>query len=78
VKPDPRTARREQREYIERELRDLGRECARVVKLLERLDRYRAAGQNAGDILGELGASVLHLHAHTDGLVDLIDELPDR
>lgn len=62
-------------ELIERELSELDEECARVRRLLQRLTAARRARRDAGDILGELGTSVLHLHVHTKGLDELIDEL---
>lgn len=63
---------------IERELAELGKECARVVTLLGRLAKVKADGRDPSEILGELQAIVLHLHVHTKGLDDLIDELaPD-
>ena len=60
---------------IERELAELDDECARVRRLLQRLAVARRAGRGTGAILGELGASVLHLHVHTKGLDALIDEV---
>lgn len=60
---------------IERELDELDEECARVRQLLQRLTAARRARRDPADILGELGTSVLHLHVHTRGLDELIDEL---
>ena len=57
---------------VESELAELGEECARVLLLLQRLAKARAEGH---DVLGELSATVLHLHAHTKGLDELIDDL---
>lgn len=62
-------------ELIERELVELDEECARVRRLLQRLTAARRARRDRSDILGELGTSVLHLHVHTKGLDELIDEL---
>ena len=60
---------------VESELAELGEECARVLLLLQRLAKARAVGRDTGDVLGELSATVLHLHAHTKGLDELIDDL---
>lgn len=59
----------------ESELAELGEECARVLLLLQRLAKARAEGHDVSDVLGELSATVLHLHAHTKGLDELIDDL---
>ena len=37
------------------------------------LAKARALGRDCSDILGELSAIVLHLHAHTKGLDEIID-----
>jgi hypothetical protein len=66
----------EQADFVERELNELGEECARVLLLLERLTRARAQGRDASEVLGELSAIVTHLHVHTKGLDELIDSLP--
>jgi hypothetical protein len=60
---------------VESELAELGEECARVLLLLQRLAKARAEGHDVSDLLGELSATVLHLHAHTKGLDELIDDL---
>jgi hypothetical protein len=60
---------------IERELAELGDECGRVRRLLRQLASARRSGSTCDGILGELGASVLHLHVHTKGLDALIDEI---
>jgi hypothetical protein len=66
----------EQADFVEGELGELGEECARVLLLLQRLARARAQGRDASDVLGELSAIVTHLHVHTKGLDELIDNLP--
>jgi hypothetical protein len=63
------------RALIERELVELDEECACARRLLRRLAAARRSGRSRGAILGELGASVLHLHVHTKGLDVLLDEL---
>ncbi len=60
---------------VESELAELGEECARVLLLLQRLAKARAEGHAASDVLGELSATVLHLHAHAKGFDELIDDL---
>jgi hypothetical protein len=60
---------------VERELADLGEECARVLLLLQRLAKAKATDTDASEILGELSATVLHLNVHTKGLDKLIDAL---
>ncbi len=60
---------------IDRELAELDEECARFRRLWQRLNSARRAGRDAGDILAELGPSVLHLHVHTKGLDVLLDKL---
>ena len=68
--PDPHY-----RATIERELAELDEECARFRRLLQRLGAARRAKKDTGAILGELGTSVLHLHVHTKGLDELIDDI---
>jgi hypothetical protein len=60
---------------VERELAELGEECARVLLLLQRLAKARATDADASEILGELSATVLHLNVHTKGLDKIIDDL---
>jgi hypothetical protein len=60
---------------VERELAELGEECARVLLLLQRLAKARAMDTDASEILGELSATVLHLNVHTKGLDKIIDDL---
>lgn len=60
---------------IERELAELGEECARVLLLLQELAKRRAAGKRVSVVLTDLGTSIVHLHAHTGGLDELVDSL---
>lgn len=71
-----RSLARSRDEPLEAELAELGEECARVLLLLQRLAKARASGSDPSEVLGELSATVLHLHAHTDGLDEAIDESP--
>jgi hypothetical protein len=64
-----------QTDPVESELAELGEECARVLLLLQRLAKARAQAHAVSEVLGELSATVLHLHAHTKGLDELIDDL---
>ena len=68
-------ARVHETDPVESELAELGEECARVLLLLQRLAKARALRHDCGEILGELSATVLHLHAHTKGLDERIDGL---
>ncbi len=61
--------------FIEREIVELDEECARFRRLCRRFKDARRAGRDVGDILAELGPSVLHLHVHTRGLDRMIDTL---
>jgi len=54
--------------------RELGDVCAHVQKLLSQLEVEGLSAEQAASILAELGAEVVHLHAHTDGLQELIND----
>ena len=75
MKATARTVKSQRTAPIEGELAELGEECARVLLLLQRLAKARAGGRDISEVLGELSATVLHLHAHTKGLDELIDNL---
>ena len=70
-----RTAQAKALDPVERELAELGEECARVLLLLQRFAKARLTDTDASEILGELSATVLHLNVHTKGLDKLIDDL---
>ena len=55
-------------------LEELGEECQNALKLLAQLKRSHPSTEQIEDILAELTASVVHLHAHTYGLDDLISD----
>ncbi|MGH7899407.1 MAG: hypothetical protein ACREQQ_15740 [Candidatus Binatia bacterium] len=59
------------REVLLRELRE---ECERVIDLIRRLEQRPGSARERDDILGELSASVLHLHSHTAGLDEFLCE----
>jgi hypothetical protein len=49
-------------------------ECQRVLKLLAQLEMPGLTEAQVEAVLGELSAAVLHLHEHTRGLDEIIDE----
>ena len=55
-------------------LTELGEECQRILKLLAQLDIAGLSEAQVEAVLGELSAAVLHLHEHTQGLDEIIDE----
>jgi len=55
-------------------LKELGEECQHTLKLLAQLEMGGLAEAQVETILGELSAAVLHLHEHTRGLDEIIDE----
>ncbi len=54
-------------------LLELGEECQRVLKVLAQLEMATLSEPQREIVLGELSASVLHLHEHTRGLDSVID-----
>ena len=55
-------------------LTELGEECQHILKLLAQLEIPGLAEAQAEAVLGKLSAAVLHLHEHTRGLDEIIDE----
>jgi hypothetical protein len=55
-------------------LRERREECENVAALIRRLEKKRLSETERDDILGELSASVLHLHTHTAGLDEFLCE----
>jgi hypothetical protein len=55
-------------------LRELREECEHVVSLIRRIEAGPRSTRERDDILGELSAAVLHLHAHTQGLDQFLCE----
>ena len=53
-------------------LHELHEECETVARLIRRLDAPSRSARERDEILGELSAAVLHLHAHTEGLADVL------
>ena len=54
-------------------LLELGEECQRVLKLLAQLEMPTLTEPQRETVLGDLSATVLHLHEHTRGLDSVID-----
>jgi hypothetical protein len=52
---------------------ELGEECQRILKLLAQLEMPTLTESQRETVLGELSATVLHLHEHTRGLDAVID-----
>ncbi len=63
-------------EYLARRTRillsELQEACQQVPKLLARLETPGLTEKQVDDILGDLSALVVHLHAHTRGLDEVI------
>lgn len=56
-------------------LAELREECERVTGLIRRLEDNPASERVRDEILGDLSAALLHLHAHTAGLDELLREV---
>jgi hypothetical protein len=59
-------------------LNELGKECEETLKLLSQLEVKDLSSEQTASILSELAASVVHLHAHTEGLQEMINEEMER
>ncbi len=55
-------------------LSELGEECEKVLFLLSQLKLANLTPDQKGDILAELTGSICHLHVHTEGLLELIED----
>ena len=71
VRPKPRSTHLSAK--TETLLFELGEECQRVLKILAQLEIPTLTEPQRETVLGELSASVLHLHEHTRGLDSVID-----
>ena len=71
VKPKPKSANLSAK--TETLLIELGEECQRILKLLAQLEMPILTESQRETVLGELSATVLHLHEHTRGLDSVID-----
>lgn len=65
-------------ETITELLKELGEECSKTLKLLSQLEIEGLTSEQVANILAELGAAAVHLHAHTDGLQELINDEIER
>lgn len=59
-------------------LSELREECNKTLKLLSQLEVEDLKPEQVTNILAELGAAVVHLNAHTDGLQELINDEIER
>ena len=71
IKPKPRSTTLSAK--TETLLLELGEECQRVLKLLAQLEMPTLTEPQRETVLGDLSATVLHLHEHTRGLDSVID-----
>lgn len=71
IKPKPRSTTLNAK--TETLLLELGEECQRVLKLLAQLEMPTLTEPQRETVLGDLSATVLHLHEHTRGLDSVID-----
>ncbi|HAK87960.1 MAG TPA: hypothetical protein DCP24_02595 [Nitrospiraceae bacterium] len=55
-------------------LKELGEECSKTLKLLSQIEVEELTHEQLAGILSELAVSAVHLHAHTDGLQDIIND----
>lgn len=63
---------------LDRLLEELEAECETTLSLLSKLKGKRNGKAKRGDILVDLNTSIVHLHAHTKDLPDLIYDEFDR
>ena len=63
---------------LNRLLEELEEECQTTLNLLGKLKGKRNGKIKRGDVLVDLNTSIMHLHAHTKGLPDLIYDEFDR
>ncbi|MBI4824068.1 MAG: hypothetical protein HY805_07570 [Nitrospirae bacterium] len=59
-------------------LKELAEECQETLKLVSQLQLKDLSAEQSASILSELAVSVVHLHAHTEGLQDLINDEIER
>jgi hypothetical protein len=59
-------------------LRELVEECQDVLKLYSQLQVKGLSAEQIASILSDLAVSAVHLHAHTAGLQDLINDEIER
>ncbi|MBE0426229.1 MAG: hypothetical protein IBX72_06245 [Nitrospirae bacterium] len=59
-------------------LKELAEECQEALKLILQLQVKGLSSEQIASILSELAVSTVHLHAHTAGLQDLINDEIER
>ena len=59
-------------------LKELSEECQETLKLVAQLQVKDLSAEQVASILSELAVSTVHLHAHTAGLQDLINDEIER
>ncbi len=59
-------------------LQELATECQDVLKLYSQLQVKDLSAEQIASILSDLAVSSVHLHAHTAGLQDLINDEIER
>ena len=69
---------KEKRELVDSLLHELAEECRRILDLVAKLHGKRNGKIKRAEILPELCTSIVHLHAHTKELPDLIYDEYDQ
>jgi len=59
-------------------LKELTEECQETLKLISQIQLKDLSPEQTASILSELAVSVVHLHTHTEGLQDLINDEIER
>lgn len=59
-------------------LRELAEECQETLKLISQLQVKDLSSDQIASILSDLAVSAVHLHTHTEGLQDLINDEIER
>ncbi|MDO9287485.1 MAG: hypothetical protein Q7T83_01705 [Thermodesulfovibrionales bacterium] len=59
-------------------LKETGEECGRTLRLLSQIEIEDLTHEQLAGILTELAVSFVHLHAHTGGLQELINDEIER
>ncbi len=59
-------------------LQELAKECQDTLKLISQLQNRELSAEQISAILSELAVSTVHLHTHTEGLQDLINDEIER
>ncbi len=59
-------------------LKELADECQEALKLISQLQVKDLSAEQIASILSDLAVSTVHLHTHTEGLQDLINDEIER